>query len=633
MSVAPVPGGDFEVFFTSNPNPMWIYEQGTLRFLAVNDAAVQRYGHSREEFLRMTLRDIRPPEDVPDVEKSAAAVSPGFRPPTRVWRHLKKDGTAMHVEIHAHSVEWRGVQAMLVLALDVGDRLRAEWALAESEERFRQLVASVRQVFWLRDLATQRYLYVSPAYEEVWGRPVSSLAADPHSFFETVHPEDRPRLLETTGEAVRDAEHEFRILRPDGSIRWILARWHPVRDAAGAVYRLAGVAEDVTDRKEMQARLALADRMASVGTLAAGVAHEINNPLAYALTNLEFVREQMEKTGDPGIAEVLSALGDAREGIERVRHIVRDLKSFSRPDDARLVPVELPRIVDVAVSMASNEIKHRATLLVDLAPVPPVLGTEARLGQVLLNLLLNAAHAIPEGDAPRNTIHISGRLDGRWVVLEVRDTGSGIPPDVLPHIFEPFYTTKRIGEGTGLGLSICHGIVGSLGGDIAVESEPGKGSLFRVRLPPCPAGVARAEPPPPPPAPSRAARILVVDDERAVGLAVARILLDHDVTVCTGGRDALARIRGGERFDVLLCDLMMPDMTGLELHDALAAEARDQRDRMVFLTGGAFTPRALAFLRGTDLPALEKPFGAKILRDLVARQLGQSPGPAAPHGS
>jgi signal transduction histidine kinase len=244
-------------------------------------------------------------------------------------------------------------------------------------------------------------------------------------------------------------------------------------------------ARDLTERKRLEAQLVMADRLASVGRLAATVGHEINNPLAFVLTNLEIALEQIG-VGMPvtvaRAAEIAEMLREAREGADRVRHIVRDLKVFSRGDSEERNAVDPRRVIDSCANMAKGEIRHRARLVKRYGETPRVLANEARLGQVLLNLLVNAAHAIPEDAAGEATITVTTRTDaaGR-VVIEVRDTGSGIPDDVKKHIFEPFFTTKA--GGSGLGLSICHSIVTGMGGEITVESEVGHGTTFRVALP------------------------------------------------------------------------------------------------------------------------------------------------------
>jgi signal transduction histidine kinase len=235
----------------------------------------------------------------------------------------------------------------------------------------------------------------------------------------------------------------------------------------------------------MQAKLVLTERMASLGTLAGGVAHEINNPLSYILSNLRCLSEELSLLDGPsaGLAEARKLTAETLEGAERVRRIVQDLHTFARPREGR-GPTDLHRVLDLAANIASSQIRFRARLVKDYGSIPPVDGDESRLGQVALNLLVNASHAIPAGRPQENEIRLVTRVEAAGqVVLEVRDTGGGIPPEIRSRVFEPFFTTKSVGTGTGLGLSICHGIVTSLGGEITLDSETGKGTTFRVVLP------------------------------------------------------------------------------------------------------------------------------------------------------
>jgi PAS domain S-box-containing protein len=389
-----------------------------------------------------------------------------------------------------------------------------------------------------------------------------------------------------------------------------------------------GIVRDVADRKRLEAQLALAARLASVGTLAGGVAHEINNPLSLVVSNVDFALGELARAGvEP---EVVRALEDARDGGRRVRDIVRGLQAFARRGGHRET-LDLREVMDAAVNMIGNELRHRARLVVERGPVPPVRANANGLGQAFVNLLANAAQAIPEGHAVSHTIRIatSTAPDGRAVV-SVSDTGVGIPPEIVPRIFDPFFTTRPVGEGSGLGLSMCHGIVAAAGGEITVESAPGEGSTFRVLLPPT--GATGETPPPGPPLrPAQGgarARILVVDDEPLVGMAVVRLLSGaHDVEPRTSAREALELLSGGARFDLILCDLMMPDMSGIDLHAALRESQPEQAARMVFLTGGAFTPAAQEFLDRLHAEPVPKPFERatlveRIERELAARRAG-----------
>jgi signal transduction histidine kinase len=399
---------------------------------------------------------------------------------------------------------------------------------------------------------------------------------------------------------------------------------------SAAIERELREAKDRAERTKMQEQLMMSDRMVSMGTLAAGVAHEINNPLASVMANIELaaadIANRAAKLGmGDDFNELREELDDARVGAERIRNIVRDLKIFSRAEEDERGVVDVHRILDSTLRMAWNEIRHRAQLVKSYGEIPPVQANESRLGQVFLNLVVNAAQAITEGRAESNAIHISTRADREgWVIVEVADTGPGIPPEVLARLFTPFFTTKAVGEGTGLGLSICHRIVTSLGGLISVDSQMGKGTTFRVSLPPARFEVFPNAPPFPTVevAASRRGRVLVVDDEPMITKAVQRMLsAEHEVLTIHSADEALRRISAGERFDVILCDLMMPQMTGMDLYAELLRVTADQATQMIFLTGGTFTSRARSFLDKTPNQRIEKPFSATQLRALVNDQI------------
>ncbi|MEP7126231.1 MAG: response regulator [Byssovorax sp.] len=388
------------------------------------------------------------------------------------------------------------------------------------------------------------------------------------------------------------------------------------------------------ERELLQARLVEADRLTSLGTIAASVAHEINNPLAYAIANLELVANLL--VDDPGLranagpgAPITLALADSREGLLRIRSIVRDLRTFSRPADDGIGPVDVERVLDSSANIVSSEISQRARLIKDYGGVPRVLANEARLGQVCLNLIVNAAQSIPEGRVDSNEIRLSTRQDGHGhVIIEVRDTGEGIAEPLLAHIFEPFFTTKPLSKGTGLGLSICKDLVERLGGTLTVDSAVGHGSLFRIRFPELAEGALRgadvsdhASTPAAPESHDRRGQVLIVDDEPRLCAILARLLSsEHDVTTFTSAAAALERVASGQRFDVIFSDLMMPGMSGMELHAELTRIAPKQAARIVFLTGGAFTPKASEFIGTVGNRFLDKPFDYAVLAAL-AREL------------
>ncbi|CAM3299802.1 PAS domain S-box protein [Corallococcus soli] len=466
--------------------------------------------------------------------------------------------------------------------------------------------------------------------ERMFGR--SRKQAMGQTLFSVLHPGEPDRLTGAILTALEvhgrwSGELEFR--RDDGMACVCESVVVPLRDAEGRIIANIMVHRDMSERRQLQARLVVADRLASVGTLGAGVAHEINNPLAYMLVNLHLIREGLDKLETQGapsepVAAIQQLVRETTEGAERIATIVRDLKVFARGEqESRPMPVDVRRSVELACKMADNVIRHRARLITEFEPVPAVEASEARLCQVFLNLLLNAAQAIPE-DPSSVTEHeiraIIRQGEPGKVVVEVRDTGVGMTPEVLGRIFDPFFTTKAVGVGTGLGLSICHGIIESMGGSIHAESVPGQGSTFRVVL-----RSAQHEPDLYPRLSATAqagarARILVVDDEPNVTVALQRSLAtEHEVATANSAQAALRLVNEGGRFDLILCDVMMPGMTGMDLYFELGRSAPEQAGRMVFMTGGAFTPRTVSFLRDVPNLKLSKPLDLTQLRELVGR--------------
>jgi signal transduction histidine kinase/CheY-like chemotaxis protein len=471
-------------------------------------------------------------------------------------------------------------------------------------------------------------------------------------------------------------ELELEMVRDDGSTCWTTTRGEAVRGADGAVTKLRGTVHDINARKRAEqatrdreaqlqslAAVSQADRLSSMGLLAAGVAHEVNNPLTYVLSNLETLADEIpgiaqaalrcadalrervgpeefaERIGDAAAelapAKVEGAVVRAREALEgsrRIQTLVRSLSTFSRVEKVEEGWVDVQRAIDSAVTMAQNEIKYRARLVMDLAAMPPVWASGGKLSQILLNLIINAAHAIDEGHVDENSITIRTATGADDLLIEVSDTGKGIAPEHLERIFEPFFSTKQVGRGSGLGLAICRSLVTEFGGDIRVESEVGKGTRFVVRLP-----VRRDVPQPLAPrvVPPRSeqslarGRVLVVDDEPAIRKALQRMLGDaHEVvTVGSGvaGRDLLAQ---DDRFDVVLCDLMMPDMSGMALHEWLSEHRPALAEKVVFVTGGVFTPLAADYLARVGNLRLEKPFVVGELRVLVANLVAIAKSPA-----
>jgi two-component system, NtrC family, sensor kinase len=361
-------------------------------------------------------------------------------------------------------------------------RRRVEVELRRSEESFRTLIEQSPDATLVHRKGV--VLFANPAAvamlgrasaEELQGQPVTEL----------VQPGQEAALIEPS----QAGDHrEVRFRHPRG--RQVLGEVVTVSLLFDGRPAIVCIARDITERKQVQERFLATARLTSLGKLAAGVAHELNNPLAYLLSNLNYVNEELKKLVEAGEAlsgeraqDIQEALSEARSGSHRVRDIVLHLKFFSRAYTDQHAPVDINALLDSCVSMAWSEIKHRARLVKDYGQVPLVQASESRLGEVFLNLLMNAAQAMPLPGAESSEIRLSTRHEHGSVVVAVQDTGEGIPAENMSRLFDPFFTTKPAGVGTGLGLSICHGIIVALGGRITVESQPGQGSTFQVFLP------------------------------------------------------------------------------------------------------------------------------------------------------
>jgi signal transduction histidine kinase len=381
-------------------------------------------------------------------------------------------------------------------------------------------------------------------------------------------------------------------------------------------------------RELMQTRdnLARAERLAALGRLSASIGHEINNPLSYVIGNLNYICEELnDEQSERQDALILSAVEDALGGAERIRRIVAELRAFgsSSERDARR-PLDVNQLLDEALKLARGETRHRVRIERRYEPVPKVMADPTRLTQVCVNLIVNAAQAIPEDRAGSDSAIVTLRtrtLPDERLALEISDTGAGIREEARERLFEPFFTTKARAGGTGLGLFVSHGIVTSLGGTIEIDSRPGEGTTVRVILP----AYQGAEPEQDEVARSslralKNRRLLVVDDDVLVARTLARQLSGHHVEVVSSGQAALERLSTGKsNFDLVLCDLMMPDMTGMEVYEAVEEKCPALAERFVFISGGGVTERSRKFLEAHADRVLPKPIDNRQLCELLVR--------------
>lgn len=385
---------------------------------------------------------------------------------------------------------------------------------------------------------------------------------------------------------------------------------------------------DITEQNLLKSQAHFNDKMVTIGILAAGVAHEINNPITWLLGNLSLLQDKVitffSGSSDPGQHELCTKIeeivAESLQGVEQIRDIARSLKELARIDKAEIRPVDIHKVLHLTITMASIEFKNRARLEMHFAEnLPMILSNSGKLHQVFLNLLINAAQAIPSGSIQDNKISVSTQVDKSRIRIDIADTGQGIPADVLPRIFDSFFTTKPAGQGTGLGLSICREIIRELNGEIQVQSTVGQGTTFSVYLPMQFGALESEAPPGATVAHSLKKSILVVDNEPALLKLLQRVLAErHQVTTALGGTAAeelIAKNRG--QFDLIISDLNMPDVTGADLYEVIIQKYPELRKKFIFITGGVDVPWAKEFLARAGVPVLEKPFLPKDLLNLV----------------
>lgn len=527
-----------------------------------------------------------------------------------------------------------------VLAISVGLREAIEQArldeLAKSEANYRELLeATFEGLVVIKD---DQIIDLNPGFVELCGRERSAVLGRALSAVLTIDEAD------DTSDAAETATGT----RPDGEVFHVELVSRVQNTARGPVQYVA--VRNVTEQRQATLQLSMAHRAVAMGTLSSGIAREIDNPLSWMMTNLRMAQEELldetrVRPGDPAWAGLRSTLDDAVQGGRRVMSIVRDLKTLSREDD-RTGSADIHTALDLACRVASRPIEARARLVRDYGHVPTVVGAAGRLGQVFLNLLGNAVEAIPKGERERHRIVLRTRQAGDMVEVTVRDSGRGITSSELPHVFDPFYTTVDETKGSrGLGLSIARSIVDSLGGSIEVDSRLGEGATFTVRLPvaerasratalPTKSGTKKgatatgnqakptliSSPHPIVPVTEGKARVLIIDDEPLLGKSLCRALREHDVTFTEDPAHALD-LCGATDFDVIVCDLLMPIVSGEDVYRHLQEHAPELATRVIFMTGGAFTEGAQKFLRDVPNEVLNKPFAPRDLSVAVRRML------------
>jgi PAS domain S-box-containing protein len=464
---------------------------------------------------------------------------------------------------------------LVSLALEGVERRQAETSLRESEKRFRQFAETIEEVFWMTDPTGSEMIYVSPAYEKIWHRTCASLYENPLSWLGSVHPEDRERVEQATAAKRTRGEYDerYRILRADGTLRWIHDRAFPVRDSHGTVLRIVGTAEDITESKQVEAQLLRSQRMESIGTLAGGIAHDLNNVLTPIMMSIELLK--MQETNERRLNIFSTIENSARRGADMVQQVL----SFARGVEGRQLAVQMGRLLKEIEKIANEtflkNIQVRSRIQTDLWGVQ---GDPTQLHQVLLNLCVNARDAMPNGGMLKlsaSNVVLDEQCaalspdakPGRHVLIEVEDSGTGMPQDVLERIFEPFFTTKEMGKGTGLGLSTTLAIIKGHHGFLRVQSELGEGSKFQVYLPANDTADVQQDTPVETTLPrGNGELVLVVDDEDTVRQIISQTLeaFGYRVLLAADGVEASTVFTAHqEEIAVVLTDMMMPVMDGL----------------------------------------------------------------------
>ena len=599
-------------------------------FLDVNPAACALWGYTREELCAGDFQRITHPDDVEEDLRYTQELLSGQRATYQLdKRYVRRDGSILWTQLHVSLVRDRDGTPLYFISQiqDISAARAAAAALAEREAMMRQLAENLRVVLWVRSVDENRMLYVSPLYDQMFGQPRSELFIKANRWLQMVHPDDVPRLVAAMKNDPGRFDEHFRILHPSGTTRWIHGCTFPIRDAEGRIYRVAGTAEDVTDRRRVDEQLRHAQKLEAFGQLAGGVAHDFNNILACVLPHAELWSRDEQVPAD--VRESLHEIGDA---ARRAAALTRQLLQLGRRDVFQPRDVDLNTSITTFVTMFRRVLRADIALRISLVSSRLMVRADPNLvDQVLMNLAVNARDAMPQGGtlsiatshvelAEEEARALPDAAPGRYACIELRDTGEGISPEHLPRLFEPFFTTKPAGKGTGLGLATVFGIVKQHRGTITVSSTP-EGTTFRVLIPEDRAsgGTWAA---PPSPAPTRGdALILVVEDEASVRRATELALVRHGYRVLTAP-DGYAALRileeRGDTIDLMITDVVMPGaLDGLQLVERL--KARKARTRYLLTSGYS------ADLHGHELAEgerfLPKPASVTQLLDAVARAL------------
>jgi PAS domain S-box-containing protein len=646
-----------------------IADWDSARFVGANRVALDKLGYTMDELREMTGADLSQLPRGEHQRFSRELIESGE---TRV-RGVPvrcKSGTAIHMDLWVKKYVANGSTYHVNVLREAGvpsstneTFRRARGELLASEAFYRGIVTCTDDAVVISELDGGAVIEANPAACAMFGYGVdewsSVVADDLHAEAERARlGEDRQHLEEEgvshIGETIlvrKDGTTFYAdlirnvLITPgsfDGDDRPLVVSL--VRDVSVRREQAEQLQRSYEELSRTQTKLLHTQKLAAVGEVAAGVAHEVNNPAAFVLMNCDQMAEQVaaldrfvvelrglaahDRTGALGellatkgfdVRALVELVADNREGIERIRSVTRDLRLFSRVEREEVNAVDLNDVVRGTIRLLSNELRHRARVELSLGELPTLAAERNKLAQVVTNLLLNAAQAIVEGAADANVITVTTASVGEEIVLSVRDSGVGMAEAVVEHIFEPFFTTKSSEQGTGLGLSLCAEIVKNHRGQILVSSVPARGSLLTVRLP-HDTGLTLSAPPtkPAPRHSSGKKRVMVIDDDMGMVRAYRRMLRKFDATIVTSGAEALAVFERDDDFDLVICDLMMPEMDGPQVFEAMRVTYPQLVERVVFCTGGAFTPRAREFVASVTNEVLDKPLRMATIERLIA---------------
>ncbi|MDK9700004.1 MAG: PAS domain S-box protein [bacterium] len=612
----------YRMLFQKNPSPMWIYEFDSLRFIAINDAAIQKYGYSFEEIMTMTARDIFATEDVPRLEKVVAENDRGLV--TLIdWRHKLKDGTLIYVDIIANNIEFLGRRARIAIAFDVTERKHTE------AERLRLFTAveQISETVVIAD-AAGTIQYVNPYFEKATGYTRDEVIGNNPRFLKSgQHDQTYYQTLWSTLSSGNVWHGLLVNKRKDGTYFSEDATITPVLDVAGNITNYIAVKRDLTRERQLEEQLHQSQKLEAIGRLAGGVAHDFNNLLTVVNSNAELMVAEM-----PQDNPLYEGLRTIQEMVDRGSALTRQLLTFSRRQIQEMKLVSLNEICLGVTKLLRRLIREDIELRFELTDEPTTIKADSgQIEQVLMNLVVNARDAMPSGGTltiatrQRNANVTRDNQPGRFVVLTVSDTGIGMTKEVLERVLEPFFTTKPVGKGTGLGLSTVHGIVTQSGGTVTIASEVNKGTVVTVELPFSTEIFELAVEPGKPKNLLGNETILLVDDEPMILEMVKRILelKGYVVHTAENGQKALdryAQLKG--RIDLLITDVVMPHMGGAKLVDEIHII---QPDLKVLFISGYTTEDSVHQIQDLGIPLLYKPFGSRDLIEAVRNVLDTNP--------